>query len=114
MPHSDAGERATPVLEFPSRDGLVVQAIRVDYEPAGFTDGTHRHPAGAYVYVIDGSVMFGLDDREPVLLKAGESFYEPPGALHSVSRNASQELPASLIAFFVLDESERATVYDRD
>ena len=114
MPHSDTGERVTPVLEFPSRDGLVVQAVRVDYEPGGFTHGTHRHPAGAYVYVIDGSVMFGLDDGEPVVLKAGESFYEPPGALHSVSRNASQELPASLIAFFVLDEGECATVYDRD
>jgi quercetin dioxygenase-like cupin family protein len=58
--------------------------------------------------------MFGLDDREPVVLTAGESFYEPPGALHSVSRNASQELPASLIAFFVLEDDECATVYDRD
>jgi quercetin dioxygenase-like cupin family protein len=114
MSHSDSGERVTPVLEFPSRDGLVVQAVRVDYEPGGFTRGTHRHPAGAYVYVIDGSVLFGLDGGEPVVLKAGESFYEPPGALHSVSRNASQERPASLIAFFVLEEGESATVYDRD
>jgi quercetin dioxygenase-like cupin family protein len=114
MPKSDTGETVTDVLHFPWRDGLVVHAIRVDYEPGGFTRGTHRHPAGAYVYVIDGSVMFGLDDGEPVVLKAGESFYEPPGALHSVSRNASQELPASLIAFFVLDEGECATVYDRD
>ena len=114
MPHSDTGERVTPVLDFPARDGLVVQPIRVDYEPVGFTRGTHRHPAGAYVYVVDGSVLFGLDDREPVVLNAGESFYEPPRALHSVSRNASQELPASLIAFFVLGEGECPTVYDRD
>ena len=114
MHDSDTGERVTPVLDFPSRDGLAVQAIRVDYEPGGFTRGTHRHPAGAYVYVIEGSVIFGLDDREPVVLKAGESFYEPPGALHSVSRNASQELPASLIAFFVLGEGQSAMVYDRD
>ena len=114
MPHPDTGERVTPVLEFPSRDGLVVQAIRVDYEPAGFTHGTHRHPAGAYVYVIDGSVIFGIDDREPVVLKAGDSFYEPPGALHAVSRNASQELPASLLAFFVLGEGESPTVDDGD
>jgi quercetin dioxygenase-like cupin family protein len=113
MAQSDTGERVTPVLDFPSRSGLVVQAVRVDYEPGGFTQGTHRHPAGAYVYVIDGSVRFGLDDREPVVLKAGESFYEPPGALHSVSRNASQEAPASLIAFFVLGEGECATVYER-
>jgi quercetin dioxygenase-like cupin family protein len=108
---SDTGERVTPVLDFPSRDGLVVQAVRVDYEPGGFTGGAHRHPAGAYVYVIEGSVLFGIDDREPVTLNAGESFYEPPGALHSVSRNASEDLPASLIAFFVLGEGESATVY---
>jgi quercetin dioxygenase-like cupin family protein len=111
---SHTGERVTTVLDFPSRDGLAVQAIRVDYEPGGFTRGTHRHPAGAYVYVIEGSVVFGLDDGEPVVLKAGESFYEPPGALHSVSRNASEDLPASLIAFFVLSEGESATVYNRD
>ena len=114
MPHSDTGERVTEVLEFPSRDGLSVQAIRVDYEPGGFTHGIHRHPAGAYVYVIDGSVTFGLDGREPVVLKAGESIYEPPGALHAVSRNASEDVPASLIAFFVLGDGESATVYDHD
>jgi quercetin dioxygenase-like cupin family protein len=114
MPYSDTGELITSVLDFPSRDGLVVNAIRIDYVPGGFTRGSHRHPAGAYVYVIDGSVIFGLDEREPVVLKAGESFYEPPGARHSVSRNASQELPASLIAFFVLGEGECPTVYDRD
>ena len=114
MLDSTTGERVTPVLDFPSRDGLTVQAIRVDYEPGGFTRGTHRHPAGAYVYVIEGSVIFGLDDREPVVLKAGESFYEPPGALHSVSRNASEDAPASLIAFFVLGEGESPIVYNDD
>ena len=114
MSYSNTGERVTTVLDFGARDGLSVQAIRVDYKPGGFTDGSHRHPAGAYVYVIDGSVMFGLDGHDPVLLEAGESFYEPAGALHSVSRNASQELPASLIAFFVLGEGESATEYERD
>jgi quercetin dioxygenase-like cupin family protein len=113
MPNSDTGERVTPVLDFPSRDGLAVQAVRVTYKPGGFSR-VHRHPAGAYVYVIDGSVMFGLGGSEPVLLKAGDSFYEPPGALHSVSRNASQDLPASFIAFFVLGEGEDPTVDDHD
>src|SRR3954468_23406107 len=105
MSHPDTGERVTPVLDFPLRDGLVVNAARVDYEPGGYS-GAHRHPAGAYVYVIDGSVVFGIDDGEPVVLKAGESFHERPGAVHSVSRNASQDQPASLIAFFVLDKGE--------
>jgi quercetin dioxygenase-like cupin family protein len=114
MPESDSGERVTSVLDFPSRDGLSVQAIRVDYEPGGYTRGTHRHPAGAYVYVIEGSVKFAVGDGEPIVLKAGESFYEPPNALHAVSRNASDDVPASLIAFFVLGDGERATVHNHD
>ena len=113
MPETDTGERVTDVLNQPSRDGLVVNAVRVDYEPGGFSP-VHRHPAGAYVYVIDGSVIFGIDDSEPLVLKAGDSFYEPPGALHGVSRNASEELPASLLAFFVLREGESRTVYGGD
>src|SRR3954451_1016847 len=113
MPLSGTGERVTPVLDFPSRDGLSVQAIRVDYEPGGFAGATHRHPAGAYVYVIDGSVEFVVGDGEPIVLNAGESFCEPPGALHSVSRNVSGDVTASLIALFVLRDGESATVYDR-
>jgi quercetin dioxygenase-like cupin family protein len=113
MHDSDTGESVISVLDFPGRDGLAVHADRVDYGPGGFSHA-HRHPAGAYVYVIDGSVMFGVDDREPVLLKAGDSFYEPPGALHSVSRNASQDLPATFIAFFLLGESDDPTVEDND
>jgi quercetin dioxygenase-like cupin family protein len=114
MPLSDNGERVTPVLDFPSRDGLSVNAVRVDYLPTGYSRGTHRHPAGAYVYVIEGSVIFAIDDGEPFVLKAGESYHEPPGAIHSVSRNASDDLPASMIAFFVLGEDETATVYHHD
>jgi hypothetical protein len=34
LPHTDTGERVTPVLDFPFHDGLTVQAVRVDYEPA--------------------------------------------------------------------------------
>jgi quercetin dioxygenase-like cupin family protein len=70
MPDTDAGERVTPVLDFPSRDGLAVHAVRVDYEPGGFSR-VPRHPAGACVYVIDGCVMFGLGGREPVAAEGG-------------------------------------------
>jgi quercetin dioxygenase-like cupin family protein len=106
MSVSHTGEHVTPVLRHESRDGSAVEAIRVDYDPGGFTPGAHRHPSGAHVYVIEGSVLFGIDGRTPFLLKAGESFYEPPDALHSVSRNASQDAPASLIAFFVLGKGQ--------
>ena len=45
MPDSDTGERVTDVLTQPSRDGLVVNAVRVDYEPGGFSRVTGTRPA---------------------------------------------------------------------
>jgi quercetin dioxygenase-like cupin family protein len=109
----DTGERVSDVLDFPSRYGRV-HATRVDYEPAGFTSIPHRHPAGAYVYVLEGSVVFAIDDGSPIVLDAGDSFYEPPGVLHAVSRNASQTEPASLLAFFVLADGELPTVNEHE
>jgi len=79
---------------------------------AGFTAGTHHHPAGAYVSVLEGSVEFGIGNGEPFVLEVGDAYYEPPGALHSVSRNASQDILASLLAFFVLADGEEPTVPD--
>ena len=42
------------------------------------------------------------------IVRAGESFYEPPGATHSVSRNASKTRPAKLLAVFVVDSGDTA------
>jgi quercetin dioxygenase-like cupin family protein len=100
MSDSDTGERVTPVLDFPSHGGLALHAGRAVYGSGG-SSRVHRHPAGAYGYEIDGSVI-GIGGREPALLKAGDSFYERPGALHSASRNAC--------AFFVLGDGEYPTV----
>ena len=108
QPCSDTGDRITPVLDL--RLGLRVQAIRVDYAPGGHTPGTHRHPPGAYVYVIDGADSMGLENEPPRVLHAGDTFYEPPGALHSVSSNASQTQPVCLVAFLVVAAGQQAAV----
>jgi Cupin domain len=114
MPHSDTGGRVTRRARLP-----VARRARRSGHPrrlrARQVYARHSPAPGRRVRVRDrGSVAFGLDDGEPVVLKAGESFYEPPGALHSLSRNTSRELPASLIAFFVLGDGECPTVNDRD
>ena len=38
--------------------------------------------------------------------RAGESFFETPGAYHRISENASTTEPARLLAVFVLDAGE--------
>src|SRR4051812_15777816 len=58
----------------------------------------HRHPGHhTFGYVIEGTYEVKIDDGPARQLKAGESFYEPPGALHAVSRNPSTEKPVKYL-----------------
>jgi quercetin dioxygenase-like cupin family protein len=109
QPYSATGERVTTLFTQPSPHGTV-EAVRVDYTPGGATAGTHRHPFGAHVYVLEGTVRMGLDDEPPTLYRAGDSFYESPEVIHTISANDSETEPASIIAFFVLDADGDATV----
>jgi quercetin dioxygenase-like cupin family protein len=59
----------------------------------------HRHPGPGFVYVAEGEYELGIDDQPTKLFKAGETFYEPTGCLHRVSRNPATKGKTRLIAF---------------
>jgi quercetin dioxygenase-like cupin family protein len=61
-------------------------AVEVTYEP-GQAGAPHRHPGPAFGYVLEGEYEWAIDDQPARVLKAGETFYEPGGCLHRVSRN---------------------------
>jgi quercetin dioxygenase-like cupin family protein len=44
-----------------------------------------------------------------VTYSEGEMWYEPPGTVHSTSRNASETDPAKLITFFVAGQRQTLT-----
>ena len=56
------------------------------FEP-GQAGDPHRHPGPAFGYVLEGEYEWAIDDQPAKVLKAGETFYEPGGCLHRVSRN---------------------------
>ena len=63
-------------------------------------------------YVISGAIESKVNDGTSRIYKAGESWSEPPGASHPVSRNASKTRPAKLLAVFVADTGdEQLTTY---
>jgi hypothetical protein len=62
----------------------------------------HRHAGPAYVYVLKGSVRLGIGGQPVQTLHAGQSFYEPAGALHTVAENASSTEPAAALAVLIL------------
>jgi quercetin dioxygenase-like cupin family protein len=51
----------------------------------------HRHPGPVIAYVLEGDYELGIDDQPSKVFKAGETFYEPTGCLHRVSKNPAAE-----------------------
>src|SRR4051812_49745043 len=66
-----------------------VTTVEVAYGP-GEEGQPHRHPGPIFGYVLEGEFELGLGDQPAKILKAGETFYEPTGILHRVSRNPSR------------------------
>jgi len=71
--------------------------VEVSFDPGG-AGSPHRHPGPAFVYVVEGTYELGIDDQPTRIYKAGDTFQEPSGCLHRVSRNASSTEKARLIA----------------
>ena len=59
---------------------------------------SHRHPGSAIVYVMEGEYELGIDDQPTKIFRAGETFCEPAGCLHRVSKNPSAKGKTRLIA----------------
>jgi quercetin dioxygenase-like cupin family protein len=88
--------------------------IRLSEREPGNGTGPHRHPCcHTFGYVLEGTYEFKVDDEPVRLLKAGEVFYEPPNALHAVSRNSSVTEKVKYLVIQVADPSKAATVPER-
>ena len=92
----------------PNVPGKSLVAVEVDYPPGG-ASAPHHHARSAfiYAYVLSGEIQSQVDDGPARVYRAGESFYELPGAHHRISRNASRTMPARLLAVFVVDTGEQ-------
>jgi quercetin dioxygenase-like cupin family protein len=94
----------------PNVPGKRVTILRVFYGPGGFTRA-HRHAGSVTAYITKGEIRSQLGGGAVETFKVGQSFFEPPGATHLVSANASNTEPAELIAVFVADEGAELTTF---
>ena len=94
----------------PNVAGKRVTIVRVFYGPGGFSR-PHRHAGSVTAYITQGEIRSQLGGGPVEIFKTGQSFFEPPGATHLVSANASLTQPAELIAVFIADEGAELTTY---
>jgi quercetin dioxygenase-like cupin family protein len=62
----------------------------------------HRHPGPVIGYVLEGEYELGIDDQPSKVIKAGETFYEPTGCLHRLSKNPAAKGNTRVLAVVLL------------
>jgi quercetin dioxygenase-like cupin family protein len=103
--------KVTPLLTknlagIPGKEGSM---LIVEYAP-GASSAIHRHNANTFVYVLEGSVVMQVRGGKEVTLGPGQTFYESPDDIHTVSKNASATKPAKFLVFFVKEMGAPGTV----
>ena len=91
----------------PNLPGKRLVSLIVDYPP-GASSVPHRHARSAFIYahVLSGEIRSAVDGEPAHVYRAGESWFENPGAHHRVSANASDTEPARLLAVFIVDAAD--------
>src|SRR5262249_58651664 len=65
---------------------------------AGRGAAPHRHTGPVFGYVLEGEFESALDDQPAKVFKAGETFYEPSGSVHRVSKNPAAKGKTRVVA----------------
>jgi quercetin dioxygenase-like cupin family protein len=74
-----------------------VTVVEVAIEPGGRVL-PHRHTGPVFGYVLEGEYEHALNDDPVTTYKAGDTFYEPSGCVHRVTRNPSARAKTRLLA----------------
>jgi quercetin dioxygenase-like cupin family protein len=81
--------------------GLEAVLVDVTVLPGG-SSTAHRHPGFVMGYVLEGDMGFAINGRSPQVVKAGGTFFEPSGALHTTGASAKPDAPVRFLAFMVV------------
>jgi quercetin dioxygenase-like cupin family protein len=98
------------IAEYPGHE---VTMITLDIPPGGGS-APHRHPGHhTFGYILEGTYKIKVDNSPEETLTKGQIFYEPPGALHAVSRNGSDTQPAKVLVVMLAESGKPTTVPER-
>ena len=101
-PMAKVSELMTKALkDYPGKEAMMITVVY----PLGSVDPVHRHNAHAFVYVLEGSIVMGLNGGKTVTLGPGQTFYEGPNDVHTVGRNASKTKPAKFLVFLLKNQN---------
>ncbi|RUU53628.1 cupin domain-containing protein [Mesorhizobium sp. M2C.T.Ca.TU.002.02.1.1] len=89
--------------KLPNVPGRSITTALVEFPPNAYTP-QHRHPGSVTAFVIKGALRSQMEGEPAVTYTQSQTWFEPPGAIHSFAENASATEPAELLATFVAED----------
>ena len=104
---SHAGTRRHVIRqELPGEPLRDISLIEVIYPPATGSP-PHLHANGVMAFVVSGTIVSKVGEGPEQTYHAGDAWWEPPGAIHRVSRNPSSVEQATLLAIYIAPKDVR-------
>jgi quercetin dioxygenase-like cupin family protein len=95
-----------------NRNVTTVDVREITLDP-GQQSGRHLHPCDVLGYIVSGTASYQIEDAALQTLPTGSAFYEPAGAVIANFGNASNSVPMTFVALYLLDgDQELITMLD--
>lgn len=96
------GIKRTPLqkLDFPAGYNTVTAIAEV---PAHGAAGRHIHPGAETGYVLEGELELVIDGQPPKIIRAGESYQIPEGAVHDAKAG---DKPFKVLGVYIVKAGE--------
>lgn len=95
--------KRTPLQKFDVPDTKYETVIGIAEIAADVAVGRHTHPGPESGYVLEGEFTLLVEGQSPLLVKAGESYKVPPGAVHDARTSGKG---AKVIATYVVEKGK--------
>jgi quercetin dioxygenase-like cupin family protein len=95
--------KRTPLQKFDVPGTSYETVIGIAEIAANVNVGRHTHPGPESGYLLEGEFTLLVEGQPPLLLKAGDSYKVPPGAIHDAR---SGDKGAKVIATYVVEKGK--------
>ena len=100
LPPPIAGAKRTDLQRHDlSARGYEFLQARVDIDP-GVLFARHTHPGEEIINVLQGTLEYRLEGKQPITLKAGDVLFVPAATIHS-AKNVGSSTASELATYFV-------------
>jgi quercetin dioxygenase-like cupin family protein len=97
-----ASELARHALSGPF-EGFDAVLVQLNIAAGSRTSGPgHRHPGPVLGYVVEGQMLFGVNNQPAQVVPTGGTFFEPTGTLHSAGGSGKPDAPARALVFMLV------------